>query len=65
MAQNAMGYSWSHSEVDEKLQVIMKNIHDQCLSFSGHADGEVVNYARGANIVGFKKIADVMLAFGV
>ncbi len=65
MSQNAMGYFWSHVEVDEKLQSIMKNIHDQCLRYSGHSAGEVVNYARGANIVGFKKIADVMLAFGV
>ena len=65
MSQNAMGYFWSHSEVDQKLQLIMKNIHDQCLEFSDTQSGEVINYARGANIVGFKKIADAMLAFGV
>lgn len=65
MSQNAMGIFWTHQEVDQKLKHIMRNIHDQCLLFSGHAQGEVVNYARGANIVGFKKVADAMLAFGV
>ena len=64
MSQNAMGYSWSHAEVDAKLQVIMENIHNLCVQFSGHEPNQVVNYARGANIAGFKKVADAMLAFG-
>lgn len=65
MSQNAMGYFWTHDEVNQKLQIVMKNIHDHCLKFSGHQSGEIPNYARGANIAGFKKIADAMLAFGV
>lgn len=65
MSQNAMGYSWTHDEVDQKLQIIMKNIHDQCRQYAQEKSGHVINYARGANIVGFKKIADAMLAFGV
>ena len=60
-----MGYFWTHEEVNKKLQIVMKNIHDHCLKFSGHRSGEIPNYARGANIAGFKKIADAMIAFGV
>lgn len=65
MSQNAMGYFWSHAEVDQKLQTIMKNIHDQCLLYSSTANNRVIDYARGANIAGFKKVADAMLSFGV
>ena len=65
MSQNAMGYFWTHDEVDQKLQIIMQNIHEQCYRFANSESDKVVNYARGANIVGFKKIADAMLAFGV
>ncbi len=65
MVQNAMGYMWSREEVDAKLRKIMQNIHKQCLEFSQHLPGEVVNYTRGANIVGFKRVADAMLAYGV
>ena len=65
MSQNAMGYMWSREEVDSKLKLIMQHIHTQCLLYSGHSSGEVSNYARGANIVGFKKVADAMLAFGI
>jgi glutamate dehydrogenase (NADP+) len=63
MSQNSMRLSWSFEEVDEKLQTIMKRIHDQCVehgSVNGH-----VSYVKGANIGGFKKVADAMLAYGV
>ncbi len=62
MAQNAMRISWSFEEVDQKLQTIMRRIHEQCLEF-GSMNGHV-SYSKGANIAGFKKVADAMLAYG-
>lgn len=61
-SQNALRIAWSREEVDERLQRIMRSIHDQCTRY-GAADG-VVDYVRGANIAGFRKIADAMLAYG-
>ena len=61
-SQNALRIAWSREEVDERLQRIMRSIHDQCTRY-GEADG-VVDYVRGANIAGFRKIADAMLAYG-
>ena len=62
-SQNALRLSWSHEEVDERLQNIMREIHDKCVTF-GH-DGKTVDYVKGANIAGFIKVADAMLAYGV
>jgi glutamate dehydrogenase (NADP+) len=62
-SQNAMRISWSHEEVDERLQSIMSEIHSRCVEL-GEADKQV-NYVDGANIAGFKKVADAMLAYGV
>ncbi|NLH29112.1 MAG: glutamate dehydrogenase, partial [Bacteroidales bacterium] len=64
MAQNAMHLNWSASEVDEKLRYIMSNIHDQCLKYGKEEDG-YINYVKGANIAGFMKVADAMMAQGV
>ncbi len=64
MSQNAMRLSWSHSEVDLRLHEIMKDIHGNCVRHGERADG-TVNYVEGANIAGFVKIADAMLAQGV
>jgi glutamate dehydrogenase (NADP+) len=61
--QNAMRLSWSREEVDENLLDIMKKIHASCVEHG--QDGDFVNYARGANIAGFLKVADAMLAYGV
>jgi len=61
--QNAMRLSWSREEVDERLVSIMKNIHGQCAEFG--KNGEHINYVKGANIAGFVKVADAMLAYGV
>ena len=61
-SQNALRLSWSRSEVDEKLQTIMRDIHQKCLKY-GREDG-FNNYAKGANIGGFIKVADAMLAYG-
>lgn len=63
MAQNSLRYSWTREEVDERLKGIMNNIHKSCLQY-GHANG-YTNYVKGANIAGFVKVADAMLAQGV
>jgi glutamate dehydrogenase (NADP+) len=63
MAQNSLRYSWSREEVDQRLQNIMNDIHKSCVQFG--AEGDHVNYVKGANIAGFVKIADAMLAQGV
>ena len=63
MAQNSLRYNWSREEVDAKLQSIMAEIHQSCLYY-GKEEG-YVNYVKGANIAGFVKVADAMLAQGV
>jgi len=63
MSQNSMFSSWSREEVDSKLKVIMKSIHQQCINY-GEEDG-YTNYIKGANIAGFIKVADSMLDQGV
>lgn len=63
MAQNSLRYSWSRDEVDQRLQAIMKDIHQSCIQYGTEKDQ--VNYVKGANIAGFVKIADAMLAQGV
>ena len=62
MTQNSMRMSWSREEVDTKLQWIMKQIHENCTRY-GEENGHV-NYIKGANIAGFKKVADAMVAYG-
>jgi glutamate dehydrogenase (NADP+) len=64
MTQNAMRLSWIHAEVDERLHAIMKNIHENCVRHGARPDG-TINYVDGANIAGFVKVADAMLAQGV
>jgi len=64
MAQNSMRFGWTREEVDAKLQQIMKDIHANCIRFGKEDDGWV-NYVKGANIGGFVKVADAMLAQGV
>jgi glutamate dehydrogenase (NADP+) len=64
MAQNSQKLTWSAEEVDAKLQSIMKNIHEQCVKYGSEADG-VVNYVKGANIAGFMKVANAMMAQGI
>lgn len=63
MAQNSLRYSWTRSEVDERLKAIMQDIHKSCLDYGKEKNG--VNYVKGANIAGFVKVADAMLAQGV
>lgn len=64
MTQNAIRLSWSEAEVDEKLHQIMHNIHEQCVKYGRQADG-YVDYVRGANIAGFMKVANAMMAQGI
>ena len=63
MSQNAEHYFWSAEEVDERLHVIMKDIHDSCVKEGRCADG-YIDYVKGANIAGFKKVADAMCQQG-
>ena len=62
-SQNSLRISWSSEEVDEKLKSIMSKIHDKCVEYGHEKDG-FVNYVKGANIAGFVKVADAMMAFG-
>ena len=64
MCQNSGRISWTSEEVDNKLRWIMKNIHDNCVKYGTEPDG-TVNYVKGANIAGFIKVADAMLAQGL
>ena len=63
MTQNSMRLSWSREELNSRLRAIMSGIHQQCVEY-GDRDGEV-DYVKGANIAGFVKVADAMLAYGV
>ncbi len=68
MSQNSERLSWSAAEVDAKLDGIMCNIHDNCLNTAkkfGLVDGDFVNYQAGANIAGFVKVANAMIAQGL
>tara|TARA_B110000444_G_scaffold261542_1_gene314943 strand:+ start:1589 stop:2929 length:1341 start_codon:yes stop_codon:yes gene_type:complete len=63
MAQNSLRYNWSREEVDSRLKNIMEDIHSSCLEYG--AEKNKINYVKGANIAGFVKVADAMLAQGV
>ena len=62
--QNSMRLSWSEKEVDDKLKQIMLDIHGTCVQHGGDGNG-YVNYVNGANVGGFVKVAEAMLAYGV
>ena len=64
MSQNSLRLSWTRDEVDERLKNIMHNIHSACLTYGTQEDG-FIDYVKGANIAGFVKVADAMLAQGV
>ncbi|MDT8414300.1 MAG: NADP-specific glutamate dehydrogenase [Flavobacteriaceae bacterium] len=64
MSQNSLRFSWSRDEVDSKLHNIMNDIHQACVSHGKEKDG-YVDYVKGANIAGFVKVADAMLAQGI
>ena len=64
MTQNAMHISWTAEEVDERLHQIMAAVHDQCVRYGREADG-TINFVRGANVAGFMKVANAMMAQGI
>ncbi len=64
MSQNSLRISWTREEVDERLKAIMNDIHNSCVEYGKEEDG-YCNYVKGANIAGFVKVADAMLAQGV
>ena len=64
MSQNAERISWNNERLGEMLIDLMEGIHSQCVEY-GQQEGGYVDYVKGANIAGFKKVADAMLAFGV
>jgi len=63
MTQNSIRLYWTREEVENRLRVIMENIHKQCVQYGKNADGSI-DYLRGANIAGFVRVADAMLAEG-
>lgn len=64
MTQNAIRLGWSEKEVDEKLHYIMHSIHGQCVRYGKQSDG-YVDYVKGANVAGFMKVANAMMAQGI
>ncbi len=64
MSQNSLRISWTREEVDQRLRGIMEDIHSSCIEYGMESDG-YCNYVKGANIAGFVKVADAMLAQGV
>ena len=63
MSQNSAKITWKEEELQSMLREIMQNIHDQCAEYG--EEGGYVNYVKGANIAGFRKVADAMIAYGV
>ncbi len=63
MTQNSMRLSWSREELNERLRGIMADIHERCVEYG--ESGKKVDYVQGANVAGFVKVADAMLAYGI
>jgi glutamate dehydrogenase (NADP+) len=63
-SQNSLRIAWSREEVEERLVGIMRDIHEKCVEYGAEDDG-FVNYVKGANIAGFVKVAEAMLAYGI
>tara|TARA_R110002073_G_scaffold242073_1_gene404096 strand:- start:915 stop:2273 length:1359 start_codon:yes stop_codon:yes gene_type:complete len=65
MSQNSTRRSWGEEELQKLLKETMQSIHDRCVQYGSSKNSKQVNYVKGANIAGFKKVADAMLAYGV
>ena len=66
MTQNSMRLSWDREELDQRLRKIMSGIHSSCVEYGeNHRGNDQIDYVKGANIAGFIKVADAMLAYGV
>jgi glutamate dehydrogenase (NADP+) len=64
MSQNSERLSWTSKEVDDYLKRIMNDIHENCVKYGTQADG-YINYVKGANVAGFMKVANAMMAQGI
>lgn len=64
MSQNSLKLSWTAEEVDVRLNQVMNDIHEACVTYGKDRDG-YVDYVKGANIAGFVRIAEAMMAQGV
>ena len=64
MSQNSERLSWTAEDVDNRLKLIMKDIHDNCVKYGTESDG-YINYEKGANVAGFMKVAKAMMAQGI
>jgi glutamate dehydrogenase (NADP+) len=65
MSQNSARITWREEELQSLLRNIMREIHDKCVEYGAARGSDYVDYVRGANIAGFKKVADAMIAYGV
>ena len=65
MSQNSAKISWKEDELQRLLEEIMKGIHDSCVEYGGVGGSDHIDYVKGANLAGFVKVADAMLAYGV
>jgi glutamate dehydrogenase (NADP+) len=65
MSQNSARITWEEEELQILLRDIMQKIHDKCVEYGADDDSDYVDYVKGANIAGFKKVADAMIAYGV
>lgn len=63
-SQNSLRIAWSREEVEDRLKGIMYRIHEKCVEYGTEEDG-FINYVKGANIAGFVKVADAMVAYGI
>jgi glutamate dehydrogenase (NADP+) len=64
MSQNSERLSWTAEEVDNYLKRIMNDIHENCVKYGTEKDG-YINYVKGANVAGFMKVANAMMAQGI
>jgi glutamate dehydrogenase (NADP+) len=64
MSQNSLRFSWSREKVNDRLWQIMKDVHSVCVKYGAEKDG-YINYEKGANVGGFVKVAEAMLAQGI
>ncbi|HCO67928.1 MAG TPA: glutamate dehydrogenase, partial [Dysgonomonas sp.] len=64
MTQNSERLTWTQEEVDNRLKMIMKDIHENCVKYGSNSDG-FVNYVKGANVAGFMKVAKAMMSQGI
>ena len=65
ISQNQQRMSWGADDLQKQLRTIMQNIHEKCVRYGDTDDPKYIDYVKGANIAGFTKVADAMLAYGV